>query len=166
MEPPPDQLAIHDVLWRFMVAAIAGAILGLPAEIKGRPGGIRTHALVSLGSVVFCIAALAVVGPTSENLLRVIQGIASAVGFIGGAAVLRGDRIVQGINTAASIWISAAVGIAISFISAPILGILAALVATAINWGFMELELKLEHRRQGGGGESGTTDAPAGRTRR
>ena len=159
MEPPPDPLAIQDVLWRFMVAAIAGAILGLPAQLKGRPGGIRTHALVSLGAAVFCITALAVVGPTSEDLLRVIQGIASAVGFIGGAAVLRGDKVVQGINTAASIWISAAVGIAISFIASPALGILAALVATAINWGLMALDLRLEHRTQQGVGKSEGTGA-------
>ncbi|MGV2385668.1 MAG UNVERIFIED_CONTAM: MgtC/SapB family protein [Thermobifida fusca] len=159
MEPPPDPLAIQDVLWRFMVAAIAGAILGLPAQLKGRPGGIRTHALVSLGAAVFCITALAVVGPTSEDLLRVIQGIASAVGFIGGAAVLRGDKVVQGINTAASIWISAAVGIAISFIASPALGILAALVATAINWGLMTLDLRMEHRMQQGADKPGRTDA-------
>lgn len=159
MEPPADPLTFLDVLWRFMVAAIAGAILGLPAQAKGRPGGVRTHSLVSLGAAVFCITAIAVVGPASEDLLRVIQGIASAVGFIGGAAVLRGDKIVQGINTAASIWISAAVGIAISFIASPALGILAALVATAINWGLMELDLRMAHRTQQGADKSGGPDA-------
>lgn len=159
MEPPAAPLAIQDVLWRFMVAAIAGAVLGLPAQLKGRPGGIRTHALVSLGASVFCLTSIAVVGPSSEDLLRVIQGIASAVGFIGGAAVLRGDKIVQGINTAASIWISAAVGIAISFIASPALGILAALVATAINWGLLVLESRVEHRTQQGAEKSDDTDA-------
>lgn len=155
MDPPADALTFLDGLWRFVVAAIAGAILGLPAQFKRRPGGIRTHALVSLGAAVFCLTALAVVGPGSEDLLRVIQGIASAVGFIGGAAVLRGDKIVQGINTAASIWISAAVGISISFITSPALGIVAALVATAINWGLMALELRIEHRTQSGTDNSG-----------
>lgn len=159
MEPPAAPLAIQDVLWRFMVAAIAGAVLGLPAQLKGRPGGIRTHALVSLGASVFCLTSIAVVGPSSEDLLRVIQGIASAVGFIGGAAVLRGDKVIQGINTAASIWISAAVGIAISFIASPALGILAALVATAINWGLLVLESRVEHRTQQGAEKSDDTDA-------
>lgn len=159
MDPPADALTFLDGLWRFIVAAIAGAILGLPAQVKRRPGGIRTHALVSLGASVFCISAIAVVGTESEELLRVIQGIASAVGFIGGAAVLRGDKIVQGINTAASIWISAAVGIAISFIASPALGILAALVATAINWGLMKLDLRMEHRMQQGTDKSGGPDA-------
>lgn len=159
MDPPADALTFLDGLWRFIVAAIAGAILGLPAQVKRRPGGIRTHALVSLGASVFCISAIAVVGTESEELLRVIQGIASAVGFIGGAAVLRGDKIVQGINTAASIWISAAVGIAISFIASPALGILAALVATAINWGLMKLDLRMEHRMQQGADKSGGPDA-------
>lgn len=159
MDPPADALTFLDGLWRFIVAAIAGAILGLPAQVKRRPGGIRTHALVSLGASVFCISAIAVVGTESEELLRVIQGIASAVGFIGGAAVLRGDKIVQGINTAASIWISAAVGIAISFIASPALGILAALVATVINWGLMKLDLRMEHRMQRGTDKSGGPDA-------
>ncbi|HEX7117708.1 MAG TPA: MgtC/SapB family protein [Longimicrobiales bacterium] len=158
MDPPLEPITIVDWLRRFVVAAAAGAILGLPAQVKRRPGGIRTHALVSLGAAVFCMTAIAVVGTASEQLLRVIQGIASGIGFIGGAAVLRGDHIITGINTAASIWISAAVGSAISFMRSPVLGILAAVVATILNWAFSELDLKLERRANEATGEAAGPD--------
>ncbi|HWV58734.1 MAG TPA: MgtC/SapB family protein [Longimicrobiales bacterium] len=160
MEPLSVPTSIPEILWRFVVAAGAGAVLGIPAQVKGRPGGIRTHALVSLGASVFCTTAVSVAGSTSGDLLRVIQGIASAVGFIGGAAVLRGDRVVQGINTAASIWISAAVGIAVTFIGSPVVGILAALVATVVNWAFMELDLRMEDGMRRGADRRGEPGAP------
>lgn len=155
MEQPIDPVTILAGLWKFVVAAGAGAILGLPAQVKRRPGGIRTHALVSLGATVFCMTSIAVVGGVSADVLRALQGITTGVGFIGGAALLRGDRIVQGINTAASIWIAAAVGSAISFIRSPVLGLVAALVATVINGVFLELDLRMERRAQAGGGEAG-----------
>jgi putative Mg2+ transporter-C (MgtC) family protein len=154
MEQPIAPVTILAGLWKFVVAAGAGAILGVPAQVRRRPGGIRTHALVSLGASVFCMTAIAVVGGESAEVLRVLQGITAGVGFIGAAALLRGDRIVQGINTAASIWIAAGVGSAISFIRSPVLGLLAALVATVINGVFMELDLRMERRVQAGGGEA------------
>jgi len=100
------------------------------------------------------MTSIAVVGGVSADVLRALQGITTGVGFIGAAALLRGDRIVQGINTAASIWIAAGVGSAISFIRSPVLGLLAALVATVINGVFMELDLRMERRVQAGGGEA------------
>lgn len=145
------------------IAALAGGILGLPSELKRRPAGVRTHALVGLGAAVFCLSALASVSTTtSYEAIRAVQGIASGVGFIGAASILKGDGFVRGINTAASVWIAAAVGCAITFMEAPVVGLLAAAFGSLINWAFMELEIhvfrvdgesELPGRRSGGPGD-------------
>jgi len=138
-----DPNVLGEVFRRFLFASLAGAILGLPAQTKNHVAGIRTHALVSLGASIFCITAIGVVGRDSSEITRILQGIASGVGFIGAAAVLHGDRTFSGINTAASIWIAAAVGCATSLVDRPAAALVGAGLATAINWTFMELEERL-----------------------
>lgn len=145
MELPVDPLTLSEIIYRFVAASIAGAILGIPSQLKRSTAGLRTHALVSLGAAVFCMTGVALVGNASPELLRIIQGIASGVGFIGGAAVLRGDHVIRGINTAASVWIAAAVGCAVGFIESPIMGLLAAAIAALINFLLMELEVRVMH---------------------
>jgi putative Mg2+ transporter-C (MgtC) family protein len=97
------------VLVRLGVAAASGAIVGVQFELRGRPGGLRTHVLTSLAAAMFCMTGVSVA--SAADTLRVMQGVASGVGFIGAATVLRGaDRKVSGIANAASLWITAAVG--------------------------------------------------------
>jgi len=160
MEPLADPLTLAEITLRFVIASIAGGILGVPSQIRRHTAGIRTHALVSMGAVLFCISGIAIVGKESHELLRVIQGITSGVGFIGGAAVLRGTRSIQGINTAASVWIAAAVGCAVGFVSTPAVGIIGALIACAINLGLMVLESRVFHPGFDEDPPAGT-DAPA-----
>jgi putative Mg2+ transporter-C (MgtC) family protein len=96
-------------LVRLAVAATCGAIIGLFFELHDRPGGIRTHMMTTLGAMFFCATSASITKAPAE-VLRVVQGIASGVGFIGGAAVLRTEGRVKGITNAASLWISAAIG--------------------------------------------------------
>lgn len=145
MDPLAGPLTLAEITLRFVIASIAGGILGVPSQIRRQTAGIRTHALVSMGAAIFCICGIAIVGKGSGELLRVIQGITSGVGFIGGAAVLRGTRSIHGINTAASVWIAAAVGSAIGFIATPAVGIIGALLASSINLGLMVLETRVFH---------------------
>ena len=98
-----------DMMLRLVIAAVCGAVVGLPVELRGRPGGLRTHTLATVGAATFCMAASSVMKDASDAT-RVIQGIASGVGFIGAAAVLRESGRVRGIATAASLWITAAIG--------------------------------------------------------
>ncbi len=144
-----DPNVLGEVVRRFLFASLAGAILGLPAQSKNHMAGIRTHALVSLGASIFCITAIGVVGRDSSEITRIVQGVASGVGFIGAAAVLHGDRFFSGINTAASIWIAAAVGCATSLVEKPAAALIGAGLATAINWTFMELEARLTRPADG-----------------
>lgn len=80
----------------------------------GKPAGLRTHMLVALGSALFVVASLEF-GMSSSDLSRVIQGLATGIGFIEGGAIfkLNEEREITGLTTAAGIWLTAAVGVAV-----------------------------------------------------
>ena len=103
-----------DVLQRLSAAVICGAVMGLHVGLTGLPGGLRTHILTTVGAALFCVTSQRLAGGGIEAL-RAVQGIASGVGFIGAAAVLREGRSVRGIATGASLWIAAAVGCSAGF---------------------------------------------------
>ncbi len=100
---------------RVGMAALLGGALGLEREWKGHWAGLRTHMMVSIGCAVFVIAGLGVAGEVHrEAATRVIQGIASGIGFLGAGTILKLDQKqeVKGLTTASSIWLSAALGTA------------------------------------------------------
>jgi len=104
-----------DDAFRVGVAAIVGGALGLEREWKGHWAGLRTHMMVAIGCAVFVIAGIGVTGDQHhEAVTRVIQGIASGIGFLGAGTILKLDdkQEVKGLTTASSIWLSAALGTA------------------------------------------------------
>ena len=109
----PDGPQTVRIVVRLIAAAVFGAVIGYEREATGKAAGLRTHMLVSLSSAVFVLAALET-NMASGDISRVIQGIAAGIGFIGAGAILKhaGAREVQGLTTAASIWLTAAVGLA------------------------------------------------------
>jgi putative Mg2+ transporter-C (MgtC) family protein len=101
---------------RLGAALIVGAILGLNRELHGKPAGMRTHALVSIGAAIATIVALE--SPLrslpidSNAISRVVQGILTGVGFLGAGVILRDPMgHVTGLTTAATIWMCAVLGI-------------------------------------------------------
>lgn len=80
----------------------------------GKPAGLRTHMLVTLGTAVFVLACSGV-GMSSDGLSRVIQGIVTGIGFLGAGSILKlnNERDIQGLTTAAGIWMTAAIGVAV-----------------------------------------------------
>jgi putative Mg2+ transporter-C (MgtC) family protein len=104
---------IH-VLVRLMAATLLGALIGIQRERAGKPAGLRTHMLVTLGTAVFVLACSGV-GMSSDGLSRVIQGVVTGIGFIGAGSILKlsDQRDVQGLTTAAGIWMTAAIGVAV-----------------------------------------------------
>ena len=113
---------------RLGVALLVGAILGLNRELHGKPAGLRTHALVSLGAAMAMIAALgsplARLVLDSNAISRVVQGILTGVGFLGAGVILRDPMgHVTGLTTAATIWVCAALGIVCGLGNWPLLGI-------------------------------------------
>ena len=101
-----------DVFLRLGAAVLAGAVIGFNREIHKKPAGLRTMALVALGSAVFVVATAS--AATADSASRVIQGVITGVGFLGAGSIIRGqtEESVRGLTTAASIWLAAAVGVA------------------------------------------------------
>jgi putative Mg2+ transporter-C (MgtC) family protein len=109
----PDGEQMARVIIRLVAAALFGAIVGIQRERAGKPAGVRTHMLVALGAALFVISGLEF-GMDSADMSRVVQGLATGIGFIGGGAILKltAEREVEGLTTAAGIWMTAAVGVA------------------------------------------------------
>jgi putative Mg2+ transporter-C (MgtC) family protein len=101
------------VAFRLVMAALLGGILGYERESKGKAAGLRTHMLVALGSAMFVLVPQQM-GSGDAELSRVIQGLVAGIGFLGAGAIVKGKpgQEVEGLTTAASIWMTAAIGMA------------------------------------------------------
>jgi len=106
-------LGYVDVFLRLGAAVLSGALIGFDREIRDKPAGLRTLTLVSLGSAVFTLTALDS-GIGVDSTSRVVQGIITGIGFLGAGTIIRGktEESVRGLTTAASVWLSAAIGVA------------------------------------------------------
>ena len=109
------------IIFQLFLAALLGGLVGLEREYQRRAAGLKTHSLVSLGSALFTIISLeafeALSGKTgiSFDPSRVVAAIVVGVGFIGaGLIILRSFRV-EGLTTAAGIWVVAGVGVAVAF---------------------------------------------------
>ena len=113
-------LGITEEMVRLLVAAVVGGVIGINRDIAGKPIGLRTLALVALSAAIVTIAAIEVPqwGGSADALSRVvqgvIQGIMTGISFIGAGVVLRDvrSRTVEGLTTASTVWVAAALGIA------------------------------------------------------
>jgi putative Mg2+ transporter-C (MgtC) family protein len=108
-----DGAGIVRIVVRLCVAVVLGGVLGWERESVGAPAGLRTHMLVSLGSALFVLIPLQA-GMRLDDLSRVLQGVTAGIGFLGAGAILkqRDRNDVRGLTTAASIWLTAALGVA------------------------------------------------------
>jgi putative Mg2+ transporter-C (MgtC) family protein len=108
-----------ETVLRVLAAVAAGACLGWERESSRKPAGLRTHILVTLGAAATVVAALklhyelAMAGDTGgSDLMKAIAGIVGGVGFLGAGSIIRDSTGVRGLTTAATIWLSAAIGVA------------------------------------------------------
>jgi putative Mg2+ transporter-C (MgtC) family protein len=110
----PDANEAVRVVIRLSAALIAGGVIGYQRERAGKAAGLRTHMLVALGTTLFVIGS-AEVGMEQDAMSRVVQGLATGIGFLGAGAILKieGDRSIRGLTTAAGIWMTAALGVVI-----------------------------------------------------
>ena len=109
----PDITQVTVITLRLMVAATLGGLLGYEREQKGKAAGLRTHMLVALGAALFVLIPQQA-GASVADLSRVLQGLVAGVGFLGAGAIITGSQKVEakGLTTAASIWLTAAIGVA------------------------------------------------------
>jgi putative Mg2+ transporter-C (MgtC) family protein len=107
-----DVAEITRVCVRLLVAMVLGGLLGYERELRGTAAGLRTHMLVAVGAALFVLVPLQA-GTQLADMSRVLQGVIAGIGFLGAGAIIKlGEQQVRGVTTAASIWATAAIGIA------------------------------------------------------
>lgn len=143
----PDTREAVRIVIRLLAALVAGAIIGWQRERSGKAAGLRTHMLVSLGTALFVLAG-AGAGMEHDAMSRVVQGLATGIGFLGAGAILKleSEKRIKGLTTAAGIWMTAALGVAIG------LGELgAAALGVVLAWIVLSLLIRLEKSIDGSG---------------
>jgi putative Mg2+ transporter-C (MgtC) family protein len=108
-----------DILTHLLVATIAGGLIGLERSYHGRPAGFRTHTLVCIASSLLMLVTTyqakwftgALADTVRIDPTRMAQGVMTGIGFLGAGVIMREGLTVRGLTTAASIWVTAAIGI-------------------------------------------------------
>lgn len=103
------------LLLKIIIAAVLGMLIGLERTIAGKRAGMRTFALVSVGSALFVIVSNAIVQDSAFDPMRVPAAIVSGIGFLGAGMILLRQDVLRGLTTAAGLWVTAGVGIAVGF---------------------------------------------------
>jgi len=98
-------------LLRVSVALLLGALIGAERQLRQRLTGLRTNALVSTGACLFVLMTQAVPGMAPTDASRIAAYVVSGIGFLGGGVIMRDGFNVRGLNTAATLWCTAAVGV-------------------------------------------------------
>jgi putative Mg2+ transporter-C (MgtC) family protein len=106
---PP--IADIELIRRLITAALLGAALGFEREIRQKDAGLRTNILISVGAALFTLMSIEISGPSGDPG-RIAAQIVTGIGFLGAGAIMRTDSGVQGLTTAATVWVNAAVGVA------------------------------------------------------
>lgn len=136
----PDGREAARIVIRLVAALLVGGIIGFQRERAGKAAGLRTHMLVAMGTALFMVVAVDN-GMEQDAVSRVVQGLATGIGFLGAGAILKieAKHSIKGLTTAAGIWMTAALGVAIG------LGQLgAAFIGMAFAWLVLAVLVRLE----------------------
>ena len=125
-----------DALITVVIAAVLGGIVGLNREWSRRPAGLRTHMLVAMGAALVMTMSALTYEP--ETAGRLAAGVITGIGFLGGGVIIQRKASVQGLTTAASVWLVAVIGLA----AGAKLYVLAA-GATILSWFVLAVVLRL-----------------------
>lgn len=127
-----------DILLRFLLAAVLGAVVGFDRQRTNKPAGLRTHMLVCIGAAVFAGAGVMVLedfGNGSDevrlDILRIVAAVATGIGFIGAGVIFQSGGTVRGLTTAAGIWVTAGIGL-LAGLGMPLLATGAAVLAVIV----------------------------------
>lgn len=105
------------VATRLILAAILGAVIGIEREIKNRAAGFRTHIIISVGACLIMLIGIDGIGKfssdTARDTARIAGQVISGIGFLGAGTILQKKNAVTGLTTAATLWLSAAIGLAV-----------------------------------------------------
>jgi putative Mg2+ transporter-C (MgtC) family protein len=159
-------------LLRLLIAFGLGFALGFERELRGQDAGLRTHILVCLGSCLFTLSSLLVEQPLAASVgvpqevradvTRIASQVVVGIGFLGGGAILRHGASIKGLTTAANLWLTASVGLAVG-IGFPRLATAAAGLALVALVGlrFVERAIRRFRKRHGLAAEENLATRPA-----
>ena len=145
----------YDVfLNRLLCALIGGVLIGIERQLRKRNAGLAVNALVSVGACLFILISESVItaavlsgGPVNNDSLRVLSQVVTGVGFLGAGVIMKDGFTIHGLNSAATVWCSAAVGCMCGYGMWRQSGI-AVLVILFINWIVKNIEIYQEKRSQ------------------
>jgi putative Mg2+ transporter-C (MgtC) family protein len=144
-----DMISIAPLQWEGLVCCfLAALIIGLERQLQGKPVGIRTSALICIGTYVFVAMTRAVSSPTTTDPSRIIGQVVTGIGFLGAGVMLAKDGAIIGVTSAAAIWILAAIGATIG-LGFPWLGVELAILTEVILIGVSRLEDRFEFMQRG-----------------
>ena len=109
---PETQL---EIVLRVLVALFIGAMIGIEREYRGHSAGVRTLAMVSVGAAIFTAVGVYVAPAHVTDPTRIAAQVVTGVGFLGAGAIFRAEDGVKGLTTAATVWVVAALGMAVGF---------------------------------------------------
>lgn len=138
-----------EVFWQLLLAVLLGSLIGIEREIAHKSAGMRTHALVSLGSALFSVVSQSVIGPNVDPT-RIAAQVVTGIGFLGAGLIVFDKSKVKGLTTAAGVWVASAIGVAVGFklydtaVFATILTILVFLVLWPLERNFIKRFAKEE----------------------
>jgi putative Mg2+ transporter-C (MgtC) family protein len=139
--------SVAEVATRLLIAVVVGGLIGWNREQRDKPAGLRTHMLVALGSASFTLLGFEVGAHLSPRTgdgfdpTRVLQGVIGGIGFLGAGSIIQNRGRVSGLTTAASVWVSGALGAAAG-VGAYVLAVFTAVFAFVI----LALLARLEHK--------------------
>ena len=133
------------IVLQILAAGVFGAVIGLEREISAQQAGLRTHILVALGSALFTVAGASILG---TDPTRVAAQVVTGIGFLGGGAIVRAGFTTKGLTTAASLWVTAAIGLAVG-LKAWLAAALTTVVAVIVLYVIHRLEREFVPRRRG-----------------
>lgn len=113
MWPPLDH--VFDDLFRLSIAYVLALPIGWNREREARSAGLRTFPIVAIASCGLAMVGMSFSNPTSDAMSRILQGLVTGIGFVGGGAILRAKHSVSGTSTAASVWNVGIMGSAVGF---------------------------------------------------
>jgi putative Mg2+ transporter-C (MgtC) family protein len=158
-----------------VVAAVLGGVLGVEREFAGKPAGLRTHIFVCAGSALMMILGQQIVelfaqppgqSPTQADPIRVLQAIVVGISFLGAGTIVHNEpRGVEGLTTAATIYLTAGIGVATAIEQIPMAVLITVLaVITLVVVGRIEKVIHRHHTRRSAAGKTSETPPERGET--
>lgn len=111
-------IAEIEIIKRLLLSAFLGGLIGVEREVNNRPAGLRTHVLVTLGSTLVMLVSIDGLNRINDGIImsdpyRLAAQVVSGIGFLGAGTIMRTGNSINGLTTAASLWVSAGIGLAI-----------------------------------------------------